>query len=57
MTIVIPPDLPIELALLIEEVIPEVEAAQDGDPDDLKTCEFCGELLVDDDCDVCGRSL
>ena len=57
MTIMIPPDSPIEWALLIEEVIPEVEATQDGDPDDPETCEFCGEPLVDDDCDVCGRSL
>jgi hypothetical protein len=51
---VIPPDSPIDWALVIEEVVPDIQAA---DADDGEACEFCGEPLVDGDCDVCGRSL
>jgi hypothetical protein len=54
---VIPPDSPIDLALVIEEVVPDIQAADADEGDDGEGCEFCGEPLVDGDCDVCGRSL
>ncbi len=49
----IPPDSPIDLALVIEEVTPDVEAAAEDDPES-QTCAYGGETLVDGDCESCG---
>jgi hypothetical protein len=46
----IPPQTPLDFAILIEEILPEIAAAQDEDPE---TCGECGDLLEDGYCVNC----
>jgi hypothetical protein len=50
----IPPRTPLDFAILIEEVLPEIEGEQDDDPE---PCEQCGDLLEDGYCVNCDLEL
>jgi hypothetical protein len=46
----IPPRTPLDFAILIEEVMPEIEGAQDDDP---QLCAECGDIRDDSYCASC----
>jgi hypothetical protein len=49
-SMLIPPQTPLDFAIFIEEVLPEIAGAQDEEPE---TCAECGDLLEDGYCVNC----